>query len=130
MKILKLGRIALIIEPNKLTIHRRMGVVEAMQFHLLSESEVLTIYDVQSKENDYKFLGSIRDAAELGYYTVPSCKTFGRPVTEEELLTAKNFAQLEKCKRKFYLGGATPCVSVFYRGTDAMSKFVEERSCL
>lgn len=128
---LKLGRLN--IKPRRLIIRerRKIDIDDVTQFYLFNVSEVvLTIYDVKSDENDYKFLGSISDASKLGYYTVPFCQKIGEAVTKEELMTAKNFAQLRKCKRQFYLGGAKPCVPVFYRGTDAMSKYIEGRSCL
>ena len=121
----KLGRFRLFIEHGKFTIRHTVSLEEAIQFHLLCESEVRTIYDVKSAEYDYKFFGSIQEASALGYYTAPYCKTLGKPVTNEELMFATNFAQLTKCKRKFYLGGAKPCVSVFYRGTDIKNKFIE-----
>lgn len=122
---IKLGRLRLYFKHGKLTIHLLPGIDERIQFHLLCNSSVETIYDVKSGENDYKFLGSIKEASALGYYTAPYCKTLGKPVTNEELMFATNFAQLTKCKRKFYLGGAKPCVSVFYRGTDIKNKFIE-----
>ncbi|MDE5601656.1 MAG: hypothetical protein K2J16_04075 [Clostridia bacterium] len=114
--------------------HKRISnskLEECMQLYLLNVSRfenVLTTVEVREKGG--KFLGSIRDAATLGYYTVPTCETRGQPVTDEELNNAQNFAQLRKCKRRFYLGGTKPCVPVFYRGADTDGKCAEGRSCL
>ena len=62
----KLGRFRLFIEHGKFTIRHTVSLEEAIQFHLLCESEVRTIYDVKSAEYDYKFLGSIQEASALG----------------------------------------------------------------
>lgn len=94
----------------------------------------MTIYDVKSDENDYKFLGSISESTKKGYYTVPDCELLGYPVTIEELMTAKDFAQMMKCRRKYYLGGAKPCVhniTKFVKSVLRMMKdiFSQRMSC-
>lgn len=104
-------------KPRKHTIRQRRMVDEHLQLHLLLSSRfenVLTTVEVRQKGG--KFLGTLKDASMFGYYPVPYCESMGQPVTEAEMLSVKNFAQLVKCRRKFYLGGEKPCVPVFYRG--------------
>lgn len=43
------------------------------------------------------YRGSLGDAAKLGYYTVRVCEKLGQPVTSEEMLLAKDFAEFKTC---------------------------------
>ena len=66
------------------------------------------------------FRGTITQAKKGGFFTVRKCEKIGKPVSEEEFRSAKNFAMMAGCYMDFCLKrgrkNVRPCIPVFFRG--------------
>ncbi len=68
------------------------------------------------------YRGSLGKAAKSGWFTVRSCECMGKPVSEEEFKSCKDFAMFKDCYQEYCIGengkDVRPCLPVFFREKD------------
>ncbi len=66
------------------------------------------------------YRGTIKQAEDSGYFTARKCAKIGKPVSDDEMRAADNFAEFRNCYMHYCLERngkkVRPNIPVFYRG--------------
>lgn len=98
--------------------------VETLIRHRAQEKEIRLSGALAMSKNAWEqrggiYLGSLGTAAKSGWYTVRSCELMGKPVSEEEFKSCKNFAMFKDCYQEYCIiengKDVRPCLPVFFR---------------
>lgn len=85
----------------------------------LAQGHVFTRSEYEARGAQY--MGTVGEAAKLGYYTPAGCDRLGAPVSESEFSDIKCFAMLKDCYQDQTIKEdgrrKRPCLPVFYRET-------------
>lgn len=90
--------------------------LEAKELKLAGDL-VMTKSEWAARKATYR--GGIFEAKQNGYFTIRFCEKIGKPVSEEELQNADNFAMMKGCYMRHCLNRdgkmVRPCIPVFHR---------------